>query len=370
MALKMLKNRVHFCYIAVLHGKGSNGAVLGELAQSTRQSPSFSPLLQEKSTVAKGAKETPSKASSQPKTPQKPDSPKLETKQKDSSNPEPVRSGGGCNCILVSFLLCIVAAFVAILLVPQSGDPLSQMPVAAQLWLEGAIVDFFSSLVICSAAGQMVPVHDGREVLQIYARVVGSLTSSETLLLIPDLFSSSFTFRDFVDQLDDKYRIVTFDFPGTGLSHAPTSHKPASSVYLTELIASLTESLQMRPAHIVAHASSARVALDFAIKYPSRVRSITFVAANPSSQAAFRPSSALKSSFGKQVMSSLLGGVALQTYLQYHGASLLTFEDAQAYAFFFAHSNGTSPLNSIVHVDSFQTRSVHTPLPLSMADRL
>jgi pimeloyl-ACP methyl ester carboxylesterase len=183
-------------------------------------------------------------------------------------------------------------------------------------------------------------VHDGREVLDMYVRAVGPTTYSETLLLIPDVFSSSFSFRNFMEEIPHEYRVVTFDFPGTGLSRPATSPKPASSVYLVELIASVTEAVQLRPTHIVAHASSARVALDYALKYPKRVRSISFVAAQASGQAVFRPSSVLKSSFGKSILSSPLGGLALQAYLKYNGASLLNLADAQAYAFFFAQSHG------------------------------
>jgi hypothetical protein len=46
-------------------------------------------------------------------------------------------SGGGCSCLWIILLLCVGLTVIGVLIVPPSGDILSQMPVEAQHWLEG-----------------------------------------------------------------------------------------------------------------------------------------------------------------------------------------------------------------------------------------
>ncbi len=130
--------------------------------------------------------------------------------------------------------------------------------------------------------GQMVPVHDGKETIQTFARVEGSPEHTETALLIPDFLMTSYSYQNVIADLSVQHRVVTFDFPGSGHTAAQRKSPASSNDYLVEFIASLTETLQLRAVHVISHGASSRIALDFALKYPKRVRSLTFVAVEPS----------------------------------------------------------------------------------------
>ena len=193
----------------------------------------------------------------------------------------------------------------------------------------------------------MVPVYDGHGTVDTFVRVEGSpqaraasrthpatithMQSSETVLLVPDPLSSSFMFRHVIPLLVAKdLRVVAFDFPGTGHSrHAPPhSHTTA---YRAEFIAHVTEALQLRATHVVGHGVGARAALDYAMSYPKRVRSLTVVGAGPDGRAAILPHTTLPI-LPWPLMDAVLGATFLLL-----GAPR-SIQDTVNYAFFLTHA--------------------------------
>eukprot|EP01089_Gocevia_fonbrunei_P022905 TRINITY_DN9438_c0_g1_i1.p1 TRINITY_DN9438_c0_g1~~TRINITY_DN9438_c0_g1_i1.p1 ORF type:complete len:327 (-),score=52.94 TRINITY_DN9438_c0_g1_i1:60-1040(-) len=69
--------------------------------------------------------------------------------------------------------------------------------------------------------------------------------------------------------------VVTFDLPGLGLSDKPT--EPSYSWhYLADRIEDIVTALNLPPFHFVLHDISGPVGLEFAIKNPLQIRSLTF----------------------------------------------------------------------------------------------
>lgn len=179
----------------------------------------------------------------------------------------------------------------------------------------------------------MIPVHDGVATVDTFVRVEGSLQCSETVLLVPDPLTTSFMFRHVIPLLVARnLRVVCFDFPGTGHTHsAPPSSVQHGDAYYVEFVARVAESLQLRATHVVGHGVGARVALDYAIAYPKRVRSVAVVGAAPNGRAALLPETA-------PVQTSHLGmSVVISAYLATRGITR-PFSDIDNYAFFLAYA--------------------------------
>ncbi len=108
------------------------------------------------------------------------------------------------------------------------------------------------------------------------------MEATETALLIPDFFSTSFSYHNAIASLAKRnIRVATFDFPGTGHSRAQIKSPRVDNEYFVEFIALVTESLQLRATHVILHSSVSRIGLDYAIKYAKRVRTVSFVAVTP-----------------------------------------------------------------------------------------
>ena len=237
----------------------------------------------------------------------------------DIKEPAPAPSKG--NPCFSLFALVLAGAFAGALL-GASSDRFDVMPHSAHQWLE---------------AGQIIPVHDGDEVIQTFIRSHGIVSASETVLVVPDSSATSFAFRTVVTSLADKgVRVVTFDFPGTGHTAATTRGQTKNAKYLVEFIASVVESLQLRPVHLILHGNAAQVGVDFAIKYPKRARSVTFVGSSPDGSA-FTLSPYWHTTAGASLLTSPIGPLALQAYFAVYGG--YGVDDCDAYAFFIAHAD-------------------------------
>jgi len=94
-------------------------------------------------------------------------------------------------------------------------------------------------------------------------------TGEDVVILIPAFSMDLRMWADQVALLRDSARVITYDLRGHGRSTAPM--EPYSSV---DDLAALMDELKVDSAHLVGLSNGARIALDFALAQPSRVRSL------------------------------------------------------------------------------------------------
>ncbi len=110
--------------------------------------------------------------------------------------------------------------------------------------------------------------------------------SGEAVVLLPGLFGSAFGYRHVVPMLvDSGYRTIVVEPLGMG-----TSSRPAGADYsLTaqaDRVAAVLDSLRLGHALVVAHSTSASVALRLALRRPELVRGILSIDGGPAEDAA------------------------------------------------------------------------------------
>lgn len=87
----------------------------------------------------------------------------------------------------------------------------------------------------------------------------------------------SFIWRDVISRLDEDFRCVTLDFPGTGLSVAREGYETTIANH-TAVLESFAEDLALADVTLIAHDLGGPVGFGWAARQPDRVRG--FVAAN------------------------------------------------------------------------------------------
>ncbi len=94
----------------------------------------------------------------------------------------------------------------------------------------------------------------------------------ETVILIHGFNSSQVTWKQLAESLSKKYRVITFDQPGHGLSPADgTDYSPEK---LAHILKGLVDFLMVEKAHIIGHSMGGRSALMFASLYPEKTSSL------------------------------------------------------------------------------------------------
>ena len=100
----------------------------------------------------------------------------------------------------------------------------------------------------------------------------------ETLILMHGFGASLHIWEKWVAILGDNYRLVSFDWPGQGLSTPVTNDKydfPALTNYLNDILASLN----IEKAVLVGHSIGGGVAMNFVVDNPDRVKALVLVGA-------------------------------------------------------------------------------------------
>lgn len=92
------------------------------------------------------------------------------------------------------------------------------------------------------------------------------------LVLIHGLDSAQFTFGCVVNQLAERYRVITYDQRGHGRTAARGVNY--SSTVLARDLKSLLDHLGISSAHILGHSMGGRTAMQFAALYPETTRSV------------------------------------------------------------------------------------------------
>ncbi|PHX64916.1 MAG: alpha/beta hydrolase [Gemmatimonadetes bacterium] len=97
-----------------------------------------------------------------------------------------------------------------------------------------------------------------------------------TLILLHGFGSSLHTWEPWARALDRTYRVVRFDFPGSGLS-APDLAGSYADVRSMQLLAALMDTLGVTRATVIGNSMGGRIAWSFAARYPERVEKLVLI---------------------------------------------------------------------------------------------
>lgn len=106
---------------------------------------------------------------------------------------------------------------------------------------------------------------------RLYYETAGT---GQTVVLIHAFMLDTRTWDDQFDFYSKSYRVIRYDARGFGRSSVPIAGEPYSH---SDDLAALLDRLDARPAHVVGVSMGGRFALDFAVTYPDRLRSLTVI---------------------------------------------------------------------------------------------
>jgi pimeloyl-ACP methyl ester carboxylesterase len=96
------------------------------------------------------------------------------------------------------------------------------------------------------------------------------------LILLHGFGSSLHTWEPWARALDRTYRVIRFDFPGSGLS-APDPTGSYADVRSMQLLAALMDTLRVTRATVIGNSMGGRIAWSFAARYPERVDKLVLI---------------------------------------------------------------------------------------------
>jgi pimeloyl-ACP methyl ester carboxylesterase len=130
------------------------------------------------------------------------------------------------------------------------------------------------------ATTMRLPVAEA-ETLQVTVRGAGA-----PVVLLPGLFGSAFSYRHVVPALvDSGYRTIVIEPLGMGTSSRPAGHDYSLTTQADRISAAL-DSLDLRHVILVAHSTSASIAMRMAIRRPDLVNGILSIDGGPAEDAA------------------------------------------------------------------------------------
>jgi pimeloyl-ACP methyl ester carboxylesterase len=94
------------------------------------------------------------------------------------------------------------------------------------------------------------------------------------LMLLHGIGSAARSFRDQLDGLSARWRVIAWDAPGYGGSTALSSEAPGADDYAARLAAFLDD-LGIEACHLLGHSLGCLMAARFAVRHPERVRSLS-----------------------------------------------------------------------------------------------
>ena len=104
--------------------------------------------------------------------------------------------------------------------------------------------------------------------------------AGEPVLLLHGNAQSHRVFRWYLRQLSPLYRVLLMDSRGHGLSRHREGRREFSTADMAGDVAALLDSLQISRCAIIGFSDGANVALEFAARFPGRVRAVVSVSGN------------------------------------------------------------------------------------------
>ena len=129
--------------------------------------------------------------------------------------------------------------------------------------------------VYTSPSSEFLTLSDG---LKIHYRDEGKRDAG-VLVLTHGFGASLHTWEPWVERLGDRYRIVSLDLPGHGLSRSPDNDKMDPG-YFGEAIAEMTAQMDIDKFVLVGNSMGGATAWQFALEYPDRLEGLVLVAAS------------------------------------------------------------------------------------------
>ena len=100
--------------------------------------------------------------------------------------------------------------------------------------------------------------------------------SAPALIMLHGFGSSLHTWEPWARALDSSYRVIRFDFPGSGLSE-PDNTGDYADMRSMQLLAALMDTLGLRRATVIGNSMGGRIAWTFAARYPERVAQLVLI---------------------------------------------------------------------------------------------
>ncbi|MEM9670302.1 MAG: alpha/beta hydrolase [Pseudomonadota bacterium] len=102
---------------------------------------------------------------------------------------------------------------------------------------------------------------------------------ASTLVLVHGFSASVHTWEPWVERLKERYRIVSVDLPGHGLTRTPDLEKMHPG-HFADVIEEVAEIVDLETFTLVGHSMGGATAWQFALKYPDRLDGLVLVAAS------------------------------------------------------------------------------------------
>jgi pimeloyl-ACP methyl ester carboxylesterase len=100
-----------------------------------------------------------------------------------------------------------------------------------------------------------------------------------TVVLVHGFSASLHTWEPWVAQLASKYRVVSLDLPGHGLTRTPPGYEPGQEAY-SRVVEAVAKNLNLTRFTIVGSSMGGGVAWYYTLKHPERVEGLVLVAAS------------------------------------------------------------------------------------------
>lgn len=102
----------------------------------------------------------------------------------------------------------------------------------------------------------------------------------QTLILLHGFGSSLYTWREVLEPLGKKYRVIAFDRPAFGLTERPLEwggENPYSAEFQTKLVMGLMDRLGVKDAVLVGNSAGGSIAMLTALRHPERVNALILI---------------------------------------------------------------------------------------------
>jgi pimeloyl-ACP methyl ester carboxylesterase len=110
---------------------------------------------------------------------------------------------------------------------------------------------------------------------QIHFRYTDGSAGLPLLVMLHQTTSTSVMFEAVMSRLEKSYRMIAPDFPGYGESFVPQAVPDIS--YYADIFLEALDNLGTKDFHLLGHHTGGGIALDMAVRFPRRVRSLTIM---------------------------------------------------------------------------------------------
>lgn len=111
--------------------------------------------------------------------------------------------------------------------------------------------------------------------LRVHYRDQGN-PAGPPLVMVHGFAASLDAWEPWTARLGDRYRIVTLDLPGHGLTRAPADWRPSLTAYAV-VVSEVTARLSLPPFALIGNSMGGGVAWTYALQHPDRVRALVLV---------------------------------------------------------------------------------------------